>query len=309
MSTLSWLKSHRVAVLKGGWSRERPISLKTGAAVECAFRRLGVRPVSIDVTPRIDVVLAKKKIQFCFIALHGTFGEDGGIQSILELMKIPYTGSGPLTSGIAMNKDLSKKLFQQAGVPTPKSLLLEKSRRADRVSMRFPLFVKPNDQGSAIGASRAQNKMELKRALETCFKVSDHALIEEFIAGRELTVGILGDRLLPIIEIVPEHAFYDFHSKYAPGGSRHLVPARVVSAVAALVRRLSRRAFDALACDVYGRVDLIVTPKNKVYVLEVNTVPGMTATSLLPDAARAVGISFDQLVLKICELSLAKWRS
>lgn len=312
MNQISWLRSRRVAVLKGGWSRERPISLKTGAAVEVAFHRLKIPFFSIDVNRSIFSVLAKKKIQFAFIALHGEFGEDGGIQSGLEAMKIPYTGSGPVASGIAMDKDLSKKIFRQAGVPTPEWTIVpqnlidhdETMARAIALLKRGPVFVKPIDQGSAIGAAPAKNHTQLKKTIRDCLKYSSTALVERYIKGREITVGILGETALPVVEIVPEHRFYDFHSKYAKGGSRHLVPAPIAPPLMEKAKAIALRAFRSLKCSVYGRVDILLPPRGAMQVLEVNTIPGMTSTSLLPDAARAAGIPFDDLVLRIAILSL-----
>ncbi len=309
------LKKKRIAVLKGGWSREREISLKTGAAVEQAFKRLKIKALGIDIKRNIGDVLLKKKINFCFLALHGPFGEDGRIQSLLEILNIPYTGTGPLASAIAMDKNFSKQLFQQHSVPTAPWVVIKKSEEehtassymnAQKMFLEGPVFVKPVDQGSAIGVSRVEKYVDLKPALTACFKVSSDALVERFIPGRELTVGVLGNHILPVIEIIPQHAFYDFHSKYAKGGSRHVVPADISPSLTVRAQKISGQAFNALGCDVYGRVDLILTPQEELFVLEVNTIPGMTATSLLPEAAKAEGIGFDELVIQIIELSLKR---
>jgi D-alanine-D-alanine ligase len=308
-NALAWLRSHRVAVLKGGWSRERAISLKTGASVEQALKRLKVPFQSIDVDKNILVALRRRRVQFAFIALHGEFGEDGALQCLLDFLKIPYTGSGPLASGVAMDKNLSKKLFVQHKLPTMGWVCVENKadiKKVIRAVTSYPVFVKPVDQGSAIGAGPAKNALDLERALKSCFKISSRAMVEQMLDGRELTVGILDDKALPVVEIKPAHAFYDFHSKYAPGGSRHLTPAPIGFALTKKVQRIALRAFQALGCAVYGRVDVMLTRDNRPFVLEVNTIPGMTATSLLPDAARAAGISFDQLVLDIARLSLQR---
>lgn len=306
--TLGWLKNHRIAVLKGGWSRERPISLLTGAAVEKAFAVMGVKTLNIDVRRDIASRLAKIRPDFCFIALHGTFGEDGQVQSLLERMKIRYTGSGPLGSSLAMDKNISKRLFIDHNVPTAPWILLEKHQSVDPVYAwlkKSALFVKPVDQGSAIGATRVDRPAQLPRALKASFRVSGRAMIEKFIPGREVTVGILGNKPLPVVEIIPKHAFYDFHSKYAAGGSRHVAPAKLPAALSKKIQRVAVEAFKALRCRIYGRVDLLIAKNNDLFVLEVNTIPGMTATSLLPDAARVAGLSFNDLVLRICALSLA----
>lgn len=305
--SLAWLKSRRVAVLKGGSSRERSISLRTGAAIEKSLKRLGVQAVGIDARRGFLQQLRKQKIDFCYIALHGTYGEDGGVQRDLDKLKIPYTGSGAASSALAMDKVRSKKRFIAKKIPTPAWVLLRKGQAVSNSLRQLlktgPVFVKPSDQGSAIGASSAKNEKELKRALMECFRVSKTALIERKIEGREFTVGVLGKKALPVVEIVPKHAFYDFHSKYAAGGSRHLVPARLSKAATRTAQKISLRAFKALNCSAYGRIDLLMDKKGRFYVLEANTIPGMTNTSLLPDAARAAGLSFEQLVLKIVEFS------
>lgn len=314
--SIQWLRRHRTAILKGGWSRERSISLKTAAAVEASFKRLRLPFISIDVQPNVDQVLRRKKPDFCFLALHGTFGEDGGIQSLLELLKIPYSGSDALSSAICMDKELSKNLFRQAGVHVIPGLVIEKqefihqrSLVLARLSRQFPskaLFIKPVDQGSAIGASYVERPSQIVKAFERCFRVSERALVEKYINGRELTVGILGEMALPVVEIVPEHSFYDFHSKYALGGSTHIVPAALTKKQTELSQHMALKAFRAARCSVVGRVDLMLSQEGQIFVLEINTLPGLTSTSLLPEAARAARLTFDQLVLDIIRLSLEK---
>jgi D-alanine-D-alanine ligase len=309
-ATLGRLKGKRVAVLKGGWSRERSVSLRTGAAVEAALRKLGVSVLSVDVDRNVLLRLSRLRPDLAFIALHGAFGEDGRVQSGLEILGIPYTGSGPTASALAMDKAASKRLFEHAGVPTPAWALVDKADRsagldrAARLLRGGAVFVKPYDQGSAIGASRADTRAALSRAVDACLKISSCALVERFISGRELTVGILGPTALPVVEIVPEHAFYDYHSKYAKGGSRHLVPAPLPAAAARRAQKLALAAYRSLGCSAYARVDVLLDKRGNPWVLEVNTIPGMTATSLLPDAARAAGFSFEELVLEIIRHSL-----
>lgn len=308
-ATLRTLKGKRVAVLKGGWSRERAVSLRTGAAVEAALRKLGIAVVPIDVDRNVLVRLSRLRPDLAFIALHGAFGEDGRIQSGLEIVGIPYTGSGPTASALAMDKAASKRIFENAAIPTPEWALVERAdrasglARADQLRRRGPVFVKPYDQGSAIGASRADSRAALARAVDACLKISSCALVERFIEGRELTVGVLGPEALPVVEIVPEHAFYDYHSKYAKGGSRHLVPALIGAVATKRAQKLALAAYRSLGCSAYGRVDVLMDPRGRQWILEVNTIPGMTATSLLPDAARAAGLSFEELVLKIIQYS------
>ena len=317
-NTQSWCKKHRIAVLKGGWSRERSISLKTGKAVEDAFKRLGIKVQSIDVQPNIADVLKKKKTQFAFICLHGTFGEDGRIQSLLDVMGIPYSGSNAVASSLAMNKGISKILFREAGVMIAPGVTIvkddfQKSPQeavlpAFRLFKKQPVFVKPVDQGSAIGISKVSHPRNLKKALKLCFKTSDAAMVESFVSGREFTVGILDGAALPVVEILPVHSFYDYHSKYAKGGSRHIVPAPISSRAAKVMQRAALKAFTSLGCSVYGRMDFIMRPNGQMVALEMNTIPGMTSVSLLPAAASSAGISFDQLVLRIVAISLQKKR-
>jgi D-alanine-D-alanine ligase len=313
---IGWLKNKRVAVLKGGWSRERSISLKTGAAIEAAFRRMKIPVISIDVKKNIAAELKRRRVDLGFIALHGAFGEDGEIQRLLASKKILFTGSPAFGSAVAMDKNLSKRIFVDAGVPTPAWMFVRKSEwKKNPAKVRTtiekflrggPLFIKPHDQGSAIGAARVESVKQIEPALRACWKISSGAMIERFVKGRELTVGVLGNKALPVVEILPKHAFYDFHSKYAKGGSRHVAPARLPRNVARNVQRVAVKVFKNLSCAVYGRVDVLLDEKNRPFVLEANTIPGMTATSLLPDAARANGMSFDDLVLAIVDLSLTQ---
>lgn len=312
--TLRWLRRHRIAVLKGGWSRERSISLKTGTAMEASLRRLGIRYRAIDVQSNIADVLRRKKIQFAFIGLHGAFGEDGQVQHLLDRLGILYTGSGAVSSSVAMDKTVSRELFRAAGLRIPdgfafsaadfrrhKKYWLGKVRRCLK---KGPVFIKPSDQGSAIGAARVDRPDLISSALRRCFRAGNEALVERFIPGCELTVGVLGRRALPVIEIQPVHNFYDFHSKYAKGGSRHLIPAPLSPRETGRIQSHALRAFSALNGRVYGRVDFIRSKKGRFFILEVNTIPGMTETSLLPEAAASSGMNFDRMLLRIAALSI-----
>jgi D-alanine-D-alanine ligase len=245
-----------------------------------------------------------------YLALHGPGGEDGKMQGYLETLKLPYTGSGVLASALAMDKIVSKRLFQAAGLATPAWLAAQKPGSPDLAGrvrkMGFPVVVKPACQGSALGVSIVRRPAELAAALRKAFALDSDVLIEKFVSGPEITVGILGHQTLPIIEIVPtDRSFYDFHAKYAPGGSRHLLPARISERAAERARELSLAACRVLNTRAVARVDLMVDSHDQPQLLEVNTIPGMTETSLLPDAAAAVGIDFDQLVFKIMEYSFA----
>jgi D-alanine-D-alanine ligase len=305
-----WLRHQRVGVLMGGESAERDISLKSGRAILGALKRLGIKAIAIDPGPDLPIQLRHEKIQVAYLALHGPGGEDGSVQGLLETMGIPYTGTGVLGSALAMDKIVSKRVFESYQLATPRWAAIQRGEnaRAAREARRigFPVVVKPARQGSALGVSIVQRPADVAAALKKAFRLDEDVLIEQFIKGPEITVGILGSQLLPIIEIVPtDRSFYDFHAKYAPGGSRHLLPARITALAAKKAKQLSFAACKALSIRAVARVDLIVGPHDSPHLLEVNTIPGMTETSLLPDAAAAVGISFDNLVMKIAEYSFA----
>ncbi|MGI6130571.1 MAG: D-alanine--D-alanine ligase [Bacillota bacterium] len=306
MSSLTHRKM-KVALLMGGSSSEREISLMSGAEVEAALRRLGHDVITVD--PAVDgvAVLAQSRPDAAFLALHGQYGEDGCIQGTLEMLGIPYTGSRVLASAVAMDKTVSKVLFGAAEVSTPPSVTVDRSAAPELAlaraqSIGFPCVVKPSSQGSTVGITIVKESAALADALELAFRSDPDALIEKYIAGTEVTVGVLGTRdprALPTLEIVPTNEFYDWDSKYTPGKSEHVVPARIPETARAECERLAVKAHVALKCRGYSRVDMIVEPSGQVWVLEVNTLPGLTKVSLLPDAARAEGISFDQLIQTI----------
>jgi len=302
-------KRMRVALLMGGSSSEREVSLKSGEQVEAALRRLGHEVITVD--PAVDsiAVLADSRPDAAFIALHGRYGEDGCIQGALEMLGIPYTGSRVLASAVAMDKIVSKVLFNAAKVPTPPYVTVHRSDAPElglthAESIGFPCVVKPSSQGSTVGITIVKESSALADALELAFRRDPDALIEKYIAGTEVTVGVLGTRTpraLPTLEIVPKNEFYDWDSKYTPGKSEHIVPARLPKPARAECERLAVEAHAALKCRGYSRVDMIVEPSGQVWVLEANTLPGLTQVSLLPDAARAEGISFDQLIQTILD--------
>ena len=299
------IKKMKVAVLFGGTSSEREISILTGRAVISALRRLGAKVVGIDFDGSPEVI-KKAKPDFVFIALHGALGEDGCVQGMLKLMKISYSGSGVEASALCMNKALTKVIFKSNNLPTPKWKEVCAEDEINNNTFTYPCFVKPASQGSAIGMSLVKNKKDLGSALKTAFKYDKKALVEDYIKGTEITVGVLGDNVLPAVEIVPKSEFYDFKSKYRKGCSNHIIPPRISNKARLLARRYALKACKCSGCKAVARVDMIV-PKNSIpQILEINTVPGMTETSLLPDAARAAGIGFDELVLKIIEYSLKK---
>jgi D-alanine-D-alanine ligase len=249
-----------------------------------------------------------------FIALHGGAGENGVVQGMLELLAVPYTGSGVLASALAMNKIMAKKVFERERIPTPDwvAVRASDSSTSDRILKRIgvPCVVKPACEGSTIGVSVVKAGGELPAALEAAFEYGPEALVERFIAGTEITGPVIGNddaEVLPLVEIVAQDGFYDYHAKYTPGATQEIVPARIPEATAGRARELTLRAHHALGCRGISRVDMIATP-DEVYVLEVNTIPGLTETSLVPRAAEAAGISFPQLVDRLIELALEERR-
>ena len=244
-----------------------------------------------------------------FIALHGGAGEDGTIQALLDLVGARYTGSGVLASALAMNKEKSKRVFRDAGIPTPRGVFATTDGLSVPAQVRefpgkvgWPVVAKPNDQGSTIGVTIAGNPSELARGIAAAARVSHDVLVEEFVPGRELTVAVLGGEALPVVEIIPESGFYDYEAKYSKGRSQYVVPAELPEPVALRVRELGAAAFRALGCRGVARVDFRLHPDGTPYCLEVNTVPGLTELSLVPMAARAVGIEYDELVGRILAL-------
>ncbi len=291
----------KVAVLMGGKSSERKISLKTGKAVLNALLEKGYDAEPLD--PAEDNFVQKiRNYDVAFVALHGRYGEDGTIQGLLEVLEVPYTGSGVLASALALNKIYSKLVFEKFGVPTAPFVFF--NRHADDVPssspLGYPVVVKPASEGSSIGTSFVHNDNEFELALEKAFEYDDSVLIEKMLRGKELTVGIVGSgsslKVLPVIEIVPSNEFFDFEAKYTPGKTEYLVPAPIDEKEAKLVQEVALKAHNSLGCFGVSRVDLIWDNEMGPQVLEVNTIPGMTETSLLPKAARAVGISFSDLV-------------
>ncbi len=305
MSVISALRRRRIAVLFGGPSSERAISIRSANAVRAALRRMGIPHQAMDLTPRVCEPLRRHKINLAFLTTHGTLGEDGRLQGLLDVLGIPYTGSGVMASALAMHKPTAKRLFQSAGLATPPWAVLPKGEAVlpRDAGLSLPLVVKPASQGSAVGITLARTMAAFRAGLQKSWRLEDDALVEAYVPGTEITVGLLGDQILPVVEILPAHAFYDFHSKYAPGGSRHILPARLAPAVQHKAQEMAAMAFHALGCRHVGRVDLIVDKRGRPTLLEVNTLPGLTDTSLLPDAARAVGLDFDALVVRLLDLA------
>jgi D-alanine-D-alanine ligase len=289
-----------VAVLMGGWSAEREVSLRSGKACANALRRVGYRVSEIDVTRDIAAALAAAKPDVALNVLHGRPGEDGTLQGLLEILGIPYSHSGVMSSAVAMRKDYAKTLFRAAGIPVAHDVLASRFEAAKRHLMPPPYVVKPIAEGSSVGVfivteAHPNPPQELYR---DDWPFGETVMIERFIPGKELTCAVLGDRVLDVIEIVPATRFYDYEAKYAAGGSKHVLPAQILPNVYQEVRRLALAAHNALGCRGVSRADFRYDDRGtgELVCLEVNTQPGMTETSLVPELAAYAGITFDELV-------------
>lgn len=293
----------KVAVLFGGKSGEREVSIKSGSAVLAALQRQGVNAHAFD--PAERPLHDLESFDVAMINLHGRFGEDGAMQGALELLGIPYTGSGVMASAIGMDKWRTKMVWSAAGVSTPAFELVtaDSDFTAIEKKLGLPLFVKPANEGSSIGISKVKQAGGLKAAYELAAKSDPLVIAEQFVGGGEYTVGILGDQALPIVRIVPKNEFYDFEAKYLRDDTEYLCPCGLSAEKEAQIQREALQAFNAIGCSGWGRVDFLMDEAGKHYFLEVNTSPGMTDHSLVPMAAKAAGISFDELVIRILELA------
>jgi len=297
----------KIAVLMGGPGSERDVSLATGHGVSKALRSLGADVVEVDVHD--ENFALPKDVDLAFITIHGTFGEDGQLQEILEERGVPYTGDGVEASRAAFDKILSKEKFREYDVVTPE---WEVIKAGQRPTISVPLVVKPARQGSTVGVVIVKDASELDSAMAEAAKYDRKLLIEKFVSGRELTIGILGDLALPILEIIPKGGFYDFNNKYpflnpqAGGGAEHVCPAKIDPNKTKQIQKQALHAFRALGLVVYGRVDVLLPDSGNPFVLEVNTIPGMTEASLLPEAAAAAGINYVDLCARIIALSRAR---
>jgi D-alanine-D-alanine ligase len=327
----------RIAVLMGGTSAERDVSLASGIRITEALRKCGHEVVAVDTVSGLLTAADEQRLlaggvvktvppdtkalvrmnaamqgtlrtlpnaDVLFLALHGGQGEDGTLQALLDLTGVPYTGSGHLASALAMDKDLSKHLFRAAGVPTADWLMAPATAEQVEATLGFPVIVKPSKQGSTVGLSIVRARAELQPAVDEAFVHDDEVMIEQFIAGRELTVGVLGDETLPVGEIIAKHEIYDYECKYTPGMAVEEFPARLTDDETKTVQSLARKAFVALKLRGYARIDFRMSPDGTFYCLEANTLPGMTQTSLIPQAAAAAGISFPELCDRIVQLAL-----
>lgn len=296
------LKDKNLAVLMGGPGSEREVSLRSGAAVAKALRSAGYKVTEVDV--RGPDFTLPEDTGLAFIMLHGTFGEDGQVQSILEERGIPYTGEGVQGSRDAFDKLTGKKLFEKAGVPTPRWEVLP---AGGRPTLPLPLVIKAPREGSSVGVHLVRDAGELDAALADCASIDREILVEELIEGRELTVGVLGDRALAVIEIRPHEGFYDFQHKYTKGASEYFCPAPLDEETTKRVQATALAAHRSLGLEIYSRVDILMKPDGSLFVLEANTIPGMTETSLLPKAAAVEGLNFAQLCEEIARLSLQRF--
>jgi D-alanine-D-alanine ligase len=335
----------KVLVLMGGISLERDVSLASGAAITSALKKNGHEVIAIDsaegsrfleestkliaddikTSPPDLAQLAHydrlqnlklanldeiRNVDVVFLAFHGGAGEDGTIQALLDLAGRKYTGSGMLSSTLAMNKAISKKLFERESIPTPDWMMINKKDFDDEafesIKKNFPppVIVKPNDQGSTVGLTLVENANDYRKAIDFAFEVTKEVLIEKYIDGRELTVAVLGNEPLPVVEILPKNKLYDYECKYTEGMCSYECPANIPLETTLKIQELGLTAFNVLNCRGYARVDFRMDRKGSLYCLEVNTLPGMTKTSLVPKAAKAAGISFDELIDKILNLAL-----
>ena len=295
------LKGMSVALMMGGPGTEREVSLRSGAAVAEALRKCGARVHEMDVAgPGFQLPEGTRLV---YNMIHGTFGEDGDLQSLLDGIGVAYTGEGAAGSRRAFDKIETKEGFDRAGVPTSAWKIIG---RGENPAWELPCVIKAPRQGSSVGVHIIRSPDEIPAALDDCFRYGDRVLAEDFFSGRELTVGVLGDLALPVVEIVPHEGFYDYEHKYTKGSSDYHVPAALAPGVTAKVQAAALAACRSLSLEVYSRVDILLAPDGRLNVLEINTIPGMTETSLLPKAAAVAGLDFPALCEEIAGLSLAR---
>ena len=295
-----FLKNKRVALVYGGFSSERKVALMAFPAVEAAFKALNLKYFKFDLNEKsrkkVFAFVEKNRIEVVFLMLHGRFGEDGTIQGGLDLMGVPYIGSGTLASALAADKAVSKLVLLQKNIPTPAFEVLS---RGETPKMKPPMVIKPVDGGSTIGISIVKRPGALKKALKDAFRYCDRVLAEKFVSGREITVPVFEERALEIIEIIPKTSFYDYKAKYAKGMSEHIIPARLDRKNYKKAQALAVEVHKALGLSSFSRVDIIVGTGGRLEVLEANTLPGLTGTSLLPEAAKLAGLDFKTLIARM----------
>ena len=319
MADRSLLTKARIGVLMGGQSSERDVSLRTGAAVHRALCRRGYDAVMIDVGPTLSRDLQEQKVSLVFLALHGPGGEDGSIQGFLETLGIPYTGSGIQASAVGMHKETTKTMLAAHGIPVPAGIVVKRGEKISSAQalrkgkLRWPVVVKPASEGSTIGVTIVKKPAQWNEALTLAHKYDRDAMIEAYIPGHEVTVSLLGRQaqaplVLPAVEIVAPGGFYDFSAKYEKGRTQYLCPAPLSATITKQIEALALRTYEVLDCAGAARVDFRITPRGRPYVLEINTVPGMTETSLLPMAAAQAGIGYEELTERILESAAAKMK-
>jgi D-alanine-D-alanine ligase len=307
----------RIGVLMGGQSAERDVSLRTGTAVHRSLVRRGYDAVVIDVGPTLSQDLREQKIDLAFLALHGPGGEDGAIQGFLETLGIPYTGSGIQASAIGMHKVTTKTLLVSARIPVPAGIVVKRGEKGSSATLlrtaklRWPVVVKPASQGSTIGVTIVRKTSQWRDALALAHRYDTDAMVEAYIPGHEVTVSIVGRRtssplVLPAVEIVAPGGFYDFAAKYEKKTTQYLCPAPLTASMTLQIRALALRTYEVLGCEGAARVDFRITPRGRAVVLEINTAPGMTETSLLPMAAAQAEIDYDELTERILESALVR---
>lgn len=306
----------KIAVLYGGTSGEREVSLSSGKGIMDALRKNGHEVIGIDFHPDEINKIIELEVDLVFIGLHGKYGEDGRVQGLLDMLGIPYVGSGVLASALAMDKAKAKQIFKDHQIPVAKSTAYRVRKEADskqvteKINNVFtpPFVIKPNREGSTLGLTIVNHSSETEKAVKNASQ-SDHViLVEDFIEGRELTVPVIGainkESALPIIEIIPKNKYYDYESKYSPGGSEHIVPAELDEETTRIIQDYAVLSHQVLGCKTYSRADFLLTKENIPIILEVNTLPGMTSVSLFPDAARAIGMSYEEMIEEFVQLSL-----
>jgi len=289
-------KFKNIAVLKGGFSAEREVSLQSGAAVAAGLREAGYTVTEMDVSAPDFII--PECVEAVFIALHGTFGEDGGAQARLQKMGIPYVGADAAASRTAFDKCLTETVLREAGVPVPESEVL---RCGEERTLSLPLVVKPPRQGSSVGCHLVFEESEWASAFEDALQYDSEILVQQFIPGREFTIGVVDGEVLPVVEIVTAEGWYDYTAKYEVDTTRYVVPAELNAEKVAETQAMALKTFEALHCRGFGRVDFRMTPEGELFVLELNTIPGFTTHSLLPKAAAAAGIDFPSLCDRIIQ--------
>ena len=290
-------KPNKIAVLMGGPGEEREISLKSGKAIQLALEDIGYNVLGITLENTLDDIISDlHSVDLVFLGLHGSIGENGTIQGFLESLGIKYTGSDPLSSAICMDKNISKIIARDSKVNTPNWEIVTSDQTLDGDNSEFPLVIKPNDQGSTVGLTVVHDEPELGPALNLAFNYSSSVMVEQFIEGREFTVTLIGGKALPVCEIIPSHELYDYECKYTSGMSKYVCPADIDLHLTKRVQEITERLFDVLKCRHYSRADFRLDDEDNLWFLEMNTLPGMTDTSLAPMAAKAAGFSFNDLI-------------